>query len=151
MQKTVSYKKDDVERKWYVVDLENQVLGRTASRIATVLRGKHKPQYTPHTDTGDFVVVVNASKVLLTGKKKQQKKYYRHSGFIGNLKSRTAAEMLEKKPEELVRLAVKGMMPSNTLGRAQLKKLKIYSGAEHPHQAQQPAALDLAAFSLEKK
>lgn len=151
MQKTHSFKKGEVERAWYVVDLEDQVLGRSASRIASILRGKHKPQYTPHTDTGDFVVVVNAEKVRLTGNKRQGKRYYRHSGYIGNLKKRTAAEMLTKKPEEVIRLAVKGMLPHNSLGRTQLKKLKVYAGPDHPHQAQQPKPLELKTPSWEQQ
>ena len=142
-QKTYSAKPGEVERRWYVVDLEGQVLGRAASRIAMVLRGKHKPQFTPHVDTGDFVVVVNASKVKLTGRKLDKKRYYRHSGYIGNLKSRTARQMLAHNPEELVRLAVRGMMPKNSLARKQLKKLKVYAGPDHKHEAQKPVPLDL--------
>jgi large subunit ribosomal protein L13 len=145
MQKTYSAKPREVERKWYVLDLEGQVLGRAASEIAKILRGKHKPQFTPHTDTGDFVIVVNAEKVKLTGLKTAQKTYYRHSGYIGNLKKRTLGEQLERKPEEVLRHAVQGMLPKNTLGRNQLKKLKIYAGPDHPHAAQQPAPLTLPA------
>jgi large subunit ribosomal protein L13 len=143
MKKTYSAKKGDLERRWYVVDLDGAVLGRAASTIATLLRGKHKARYTPHVDTGDFVVAINADKVRLTGRKLTQKKYHRHSGYIGNLRSMTAAEMMEKTPERLVRAAVKGMLPSNILARAQLKKLKIYAGSKHPHDAQQPKPLDL--------
>ncbi len=146
MLKTYSAKNDEVERRWYLVDLDGQTLGRAATRIAMVLRGKHKPEFTPHTDTGDFVVVINAEKVRLSGNKLQQKRYYRHSGFIGNLKERTAAEMLATKPEELIRLAVRGMLPKNTLARQQLKKLKVYAGSDHPHQAQQPKPLDLSTI-----
>ncbi len=131
-----------IERNWYVVDAEGQVLGRLATKIATMLRGKHKPIFTPHLDTGDFVVVVNADKVRLTGRKLDQKKYYRHSGYMGGLKEATAKEMLERKPEEVIRLAVKRMLPKNRLGRKQLKKLKIYAGPDHPHTAQQPQPLN---------
>ena len=131
----------EVQRKWYVVDAEQQILGRLASEIALRLRGKHKPIYSTFQDTGDFIVVVNAEKVRLTGKKMTDKVYYHHTGFIGGIKSVTAQELLEKKPTELLIKAVKGMLPKNTLGRAQLKKLKVYAGTEHPHEAQQPEAL----------
>ncbi|GAB6062710.1 50S ribosomal protein L13 [Deferrisoma palaeochoriense] len=131
------------EREWFVVDAEGQTLGRLASRVATVLRGKHKPTYTPHVDTGDFVIVVNAEKVRLTGNKLDQKMYWRHSGYPGGIKGRTARQMLERKPEEVLRHAVKGMLPKNILGRDMLRKLKIYAGPEHPHQAQQPRPLEL--------
>lgn len=131
----------EVERKWYVVDAEQQVLGRLASEIAVRLRGKHKPIYSTFQDTGDFIVVVNAEKVRLTGKKMTDKVYYHHTGYIGGIKSITAKELLEKKPTELLISAVKGMLPKNTLGRAQLKKLKVYAGTKHPHEAQQPEAL----------
>ncbi len=143
MQKTYSAKPSEVERKWFVVDLEDQVLGRAASEIAKILRGKHKPQFTPHVDTGDFVIAVNADKIRITGNKLINKRYYRHSGYIGNLKSTTAGEVMETHPDRVLRAAVRGMLPKNTLGRAQLKKLKIYAGAEHPHQAQQPTSLVL--------
>ncbi len=143
MLKTYSAKNGEVQQRWHLVDLEGQVLGRAAARIAMLLRGKHKPEFTPHTDTGDFVVVINAEKVVLTGNKLLQKRYYRHSGYIGNLKERTAGEMLATKPEELIRLAVRGMVPKNTLARQQLKKLKVYAGPDHPHEAQQPKPLDL--------
>ncbi|MBW2466025.1 MAG: 50S ribosomal protein L13 [Deltaproteobacteria bacterium] len=133
----------EIERKWFVVDAENKVLGRLASEIAVRLRGKHKPNYSTHLDVGDFIVVVNAEKVKLTGKKLDDKIYYRHSGYIGGLKERSAKEMLEKKPTELLRSAVKGMLSKNSLGRRQLKKLKIYTGGEHPHAAQQPEKLDI--------
>jgi len=133
----------EIERKWYVVDAAGKVLGRVASEIARRLRGKHKPNYSTFMDVGDFIVVVNADKVRLTGKKWDDKIYYRHTGYMGGLKQMTAKEMLEKKPEELIRKAVRGMLPKNTLGRAQLKKLKVYAGGEHPHEAQQPEPLDI--------
>ena len=140
-------KKEDMEkpgaRAWYVIDASERALGRTASRVATVLRGKHKPNFSPHVDTGDFVIVINAAKVGLTGRKLEQKKYYRHSGYPGGLKEQTAKELLEKKPAELVRLAVKGMLPKGRLGRAMIRKLKIYAGPEHPHAAQKPQPLPL--------
>ncbi len=134
-------KQGEVPRQWYVVDAQDKVLGRLASRIAMVLRGKNKPVFTPHADTGDFVVVVNADQVQVTGRKLDNKIYYRHSGYMGGLKEITARKQLQKKPEEVLRHAVRGMLPKNSLGRALLKKLKIYAGGEHPHQAQQPAAL----------
>ncbi len=130
-------------REWVVVDARGKTLGRLASQIALVLRGKNKPEYTPHVDAGDFVVVVNADKVVLTGRKLDQKMYWRHSGYPGGIKGRTAREMLARKPEDVLRLAVKGMLPKNNLGRQLLKKLKIYAGSEHPHQAQQPRSLAL--------
>lgn len=131
-------------RKWFVVDLDGQALGRAAARIAHVLRGKHKPSYTPHIDDGDFVVVVNAEKVKLTGRKLDGKTYYRHTGYPGGIKSRSAGQLLATHPDDVLRKAVKGMLPKGPLGRAMLKKLKIYTGPEHPHTAQQPEALDLA-------
>lgn len=134
--KTFMAKEQDVDKKWYLVNAENKILGRLASQIAIRLRGKHKPIFTPHADTGDFVVVVNAEKVMLTGNKWDQKIYYRHSGYLGGLKQISARKLLEKKPEEILRFAVKRMLPKNSLGRHQLKKLKIYAGPEHPHQAQ---------------
>ena len=133
----------EIERKWFVVDAENKVLGRVASEIAIRLRGKHKPNFSTHMDVGDFIVVVNAEKVKLTGNKLDDKMYYRHSGWIGGLKERSAKEMLEKKPTELLKSAVKGMLTKNSLGRKQLKKLKIYTGGEHPHAAQQPEMLEV--------
>jgi large subunit ribosomal protein L13 len=139
--KSYMAKKFEVPRRWFVVDAQGMVLGRLASRIATVLRGKNKPEFTPHLDTGDFVVVVNAGQVKLTGKKLDQKIYYHHSGYMGGLKETSARQMLKKKPEEILRHAVRGMLPKNSLGRNQLKKLKIYTGAEHPHEAQQPVPL----------
>ena len=131
------------QRDWYVVDAEGQTLGRLATRIADALRGKRKPEYTPHIDTGDFVVVVNAEKIVVTGSKLESKRYYRHSGYPGGLRSRTLAEMLERRPEEVIRKAVKGMLPRNRLGRAQLTKLKVYAGPDHPHAAQQPQPFEL--------
>jgi large subunit ribosomal protein L13 len=131
------------DKAWFVVDCQGKTLGRLASQIAMVLRGKHKPTYTPHVDTGDFVIAVNADKVQLTGRKLDQKMYWRHSGHPGGIKGRTAREMLARKPNEVLRKAVRGMLPKNNLGRHMLRKLKIYAGAEHPHQAQQPKALDL--------
>lgn len=133
----------DIDRKWYVVDAEEMILGRLASEIATRLRGKHKPIYSTFMDTGDFVVVLNAGKVRLTGNKWDDKVYYRHTGHMGGLKQETASELRDSKPEELVYRAVKGMLPKNSLGRKQLKKLKVYTGSEHPHAAQQPEALKL--------
>jgi large subunit ribosomal protein L13 len=131
------------QRDWYVVDAEGQTLGRLATRIADTLRGKRKPEYTPHVDTGDFVVVVNAEKIAVTGDKRESKRYYRHSGYPGGIRSRTLGEMLDRTPEEVIRRAVKGMLPRNRLGRAQLRKLKVYAGPEHPHAAQQPQPLEI--------
>ncbi len=136
--KTFMAKKGEVERKWYIVDATNKVLGRLASEIAKKLRGKDKPIFTPHVDTGDFVIVVNAEKVRLTGKKWDRKIYYHHTGYMGGLKGVIAKELLRKKPEELIRHAVKGMLPKNRLGRKLLKKLKVYAGPNHPHEAQKP-------------
>jgi large subunit ribosomal protein L13 len=126
------------ERQWLLVDAADKTLGRLATQIADALRGKRKPEYTPHIDTGDFVVVVNAERIKVTGNKRQDKLYHRHSGYPGGLRSRTFQEMLDRRPEEVVRLAVKGMLPRNRLGRQQLRKLKIYAGPDHPHEAQQP-------------
>jgi len=139
--KTWTAKPGEIEREWRLVDAEGQTLGRLATRIADTLRGKDKPQFTPHVDTGDFVVVVNAEKVAVTGKKLDDKVYHRHSGYPGGLRSRTLREQLERRPEEVIRKAVKGMLPRNRLGRAQLRKLKIYAGPEHPHTAQAPKEL----------
>jgi large subunit ribosomal protein L13 len=139
--KTYDAKKGEVDRAWHVVDAESKVLGRLATRVADVLRGKHKPIFTPYVDTGDFVVVINAEKVHLTGTKMENKKYYRHSGYPGGLKVTTPAELLRKKPEAIIMNAVKGMLPKTKLGRQQLKKLKVYAGKDHPHQAQQPSEL----------
>lgn len=143
--KTISAKPGSVERKWYVVDLEGQVVGRAASRIASILRGKHKPQFTPHVDTGDFVIAINADKVVFTGRKLTEKVYYRHSGYPGGIKSVQAGKLLEEKPERVIREAVRRMLPKSKLGRQLLKKFKVYAGAEHPHQAQQPQTLELNA------
>ncbi len=134
---------DEIERNWFVVDAQQKVLGRLASEVAIRLRGKHKPNYSTFQDTGDFVVVVNAEKIRLTGKKMDDKKYYNHSGYMGGLRERTAKEVLAQRPEEIIYLAVKGMLPKNTLGRAQLKKLKVYAGSDHPHEAQKPENLEL--------
>jgi large subunit ribosomal protein L13 len=131
------------QRDWYVVDANGRTLGRLATRIADTLRGKLKPEYTPHCDTGDFVVVVNAEKIHVTGRKLEQKRYWRHSGYPGGIKSRTLGEELERRPEEVIRKAVKGMLPRNRLARQQLTKLKVYAGPEHPHQAQQPKEMEL--------
>jgi len=139
--KTWTAKPNELERRWYVVDAEGQNLGRLATRIADTLRGKRKPQYTPHVDSGDFVVVVNAEKVAVTGKKLEQKLYYRHSGYPGGLRVRTLAEQLERRPTEVLRKAVKGMLPRNRLASQQISKLKIYAGPEHPHEAQKPEPL----------
>jgi large subunit ribosomal protein L13 len=130
------------QRDWYVVDAEGQTLGRLATQIADMLRGKRKPEYTPHVDTGDFIVVVNAEKIRVTGNKLEQKTYWRHSGYPGGIKSRTLAEMLERRPEEVIRKAVKGMLPRNRLARQQLTKLKVYAGPDHPHAAQQPKPME---------
>lgn len=138
---TASAKFEANTRKWIVVDAENQILGRLASQIADRLRGKHLAHFTPHVDSGDFVVVVNAEKVLLTGRKWDQKMYYRHSGYMGGLKSTTARKLNREHPDRMIRLAVWGMLPKNRLGRKLLKKLKVYRGAEHPHEAQQPAVM----------
>ncbi|MDX6593043.1 MAG: large subunit ribosomal protein [Gaiellales bacterium] len=139
--KTYSAKPREIEQGWYLVDAESRTLGRLATEIADLLRGKGKPQYTPHVDTGDFVVVVNAEKIHVTGKKLEQKIYYRHSGYPGGLRERTLAEQLARRPEEVIRKAVKGMLPKNRLAAVQLKKLKVYAGPEHPHTAQNPVPL----------
>jgi len=139
--KTFHSKPEDVERNWYIVDADGMVLGRLASRIATVLRGKHKAIYSPHFDTGDFVIVVNADKVRLTGKKEQKKQFFRHTGYPGGGRFTTLAEMRVKHPERIVMHAVKGMLPRGPLGRRQFRKLKVYAGSDHPHQAQQPEPL----------
>ena len=137
-------KEGDLKRKWYLADANDVVLGRLSAKIAAVLRGKHKAMYTPHTDTGDFVIVVNADKVKLTGNKLQQKTYERYSGFPGGLRVVNARTLLASKPEEVIRLSVKGMLPKNALGRKMLKKLKVYKGSEHPHKAQMPESLPLS-------
>jgi large subunit ribosomal protein L13 len=133
----------DIQRKWYIVDASDLVLGRLATRIATVLRGKHRPQYTPHADCGDHVIVINAEKIRVTGNKENDKVYYRHSGYAGGLKSITLEKQREKHPERIIEAAVKGMMPKGPLGRSMLKKLKVYAGGDHPHEAQQPEAMKL--------
>jgi large subunit ribosomal protein L13 len=134
---------NEIDKKWYVVDAKDKILGRLATEIASRLRGKHKPTFSPFIDNGDFIIVTNADKISLSGKKWDDKKYYRHSGYMGGIKERSAKELLEKHPTDLVFKAVKGMLPKNKLGRAQLKKLKIYAGADHPHTAQQPEALEI--------
>ena len=139
--KTYMANPDKIERKWYVVDAEGQTLGRMASEIAKVLRGKNKPEFTPHVDTGDYVVVVNADKVKFTGKKMEQKVYYNHSDYVGGMRETTLAEMMAKKPEKVVELAVKGMLPKGPLGREMIKKLHVYAGPEHKQQAQKPEVL----------
>ena len=139
--KTYTAKPGEIQREWFLVDAEGQTLGRLATRIADMLRGKGKPAYTPHVDTGDFVIVVNAEKVHVTGQKLDQKIYYRHSGYPGGLRERTLREQLERRPEEVLRKAVKGMLPKNKLASAQLRKLKIYAGPDHPHAAQNPEPL----------
>jgi large subunit ribosomal protein L13 len=141
--KTYNAKPGEIERRWYVVDADGQILGRLATQIAEALRGKGKPQYTPHVDTGDFVVVVNAEKIAVTGNKLEEKMYHRHSGYPGGLKSRPLRDELERRPTEVIRKAVKGMLPRNRLGRAQIRKLKIYAGPDHPHEAQAPQELKL--------
>ncbi|HET9484816.1 MAG TPA: 50S ribosomal protein L13 [Xanthomonadales bacterium] len=142
--KTVSAKPETVKRDWYVVDAAGKTLGRLATELARRLRGKHKPIYTPHVDTGDYLVVVNAEKVAVTGKKLTDKMYHRFTGYIGNLKTTSLRDMLASHPERAIEIAVKGMLPKNPLGRAMFKKLKVYKGADHPHAAQQPQALDIA-------
>jgi large subunit ribosomal protein L13 len=141
--KTFIPKKDQIEQKWYVIDAEGQVLGRLAAQVATVLRGKHKPVFTPHLDVGDYVVVVNAEKVRLSGKKFLQKQYFRHSGYPGGETFTSFQRMMDKHPDKVIKLAVKGMLPHNRLGRKLIKKLKVYSGSNHPHEAQKPEALTL--------
>lgn len=141
--KTYAAKPGEVPQHWYLVDAENQVLGRLAAELARRLRGKHKPQYTPHTDTGDYLVVVNAAKVALTGNKPNAKRYYHHTGYPGGIRETTFAELLEKHPEQVIERAVRGMLPRNRLGRAMFSKLKVYPGASHPHAAQQPEPLKL--------
>jgi large subunit ribosomal protein L13 len=141
--KTYAVKASEIERTWWVVDATGQTLGRLATRIATLLEGKHKPIYSPHLDTGDHVVVLNAAKIRVTGDKLRQKSYFRHSNYPGGLKEETLGALLERKPELVIERAVKGMLPQNRLGRAMIKKMKVYRGAEHPHQAQQPATVEL--------
>ncbi|MCG5501044.1 50S ribosomal protein L13 [Ectothiorhodospira lacustris] len=141
--KTFSAKPAEVTRDWYVVDASGKTLGRLASEVARRLRGKHKPVYTPHVDTGDYIVIVNASKVRLSGNKETDKMYYRHTGYVGHMKSASAQQIRERAPERLIEIAVKGMLPKNPLGRAMFKKLKVYAGAEHSHAAQQPQPLEI--------
>jgi len=143
MRTTYMAKANEVERKWYIIDAEGKTLGRLASEAASIIRGKHKPDFTPHVDTGDFVIVLNASKIVLTGKKLQNKMYYRHSQYPGGLKTTSAGDMLKTKPERVIELAVYGMLPKNRLGDAMKTKLKVYAGAEHPHQAQLPEVWEL--------
>ena len=141
--KTISAKPAEVERVWYVIDAENEIVGRLATQVATILRGKHKPSFTPHVDCGDFVIVINADKARFSGNKENNKLYYSYSGYPGGLKTRTAKEMRARQPEHLVRHAVKGMLPKGPLGRQMLKKLKVYAASTHPHEAQQPQVLAL--------
>lgn len=143
MNRTYSAKEKEIEKKWLIVDAKDKVLGRLASEVARRLRGKHKPVFTPHADTGDYIIVINAAKIRLTGDKLDKKMYYRYSGFMGGLKEISARKQLAKKPEELIKHAVKGMLPKNSLGRRQGKKLKVYAGPEHPHEAQQPEPLEV--------
>lgn len=143
MNRTYSAKENEIEKKWFIVDAKDKVLGRLASEVARRLRGKHKPVFTPHIDTGDYIIVVNAEKIRLTGDKLDKKMYYRYSGYMGGLKEISARKQLAKKPEELIKHAVKGMLPKNSLGRRQGKKLKVYAGPEHPHEAQQPEPLEV--------
>jgi large subunit ribosomal protein L13 len=142
MMKTYTAKPREIEQTWYLLDAEGKTLGRLATQIADLLRGKGKPQYTPHIDTGDFVVVVNAERIHVTGNKLEQKLYYRHSGYPGGLRSRTLAEQLARRPEEVIRKAVKGMLPKNKLAARQIVKLKVYAGPDHPHEAQNPVAIE---------
>ncbi len=143
MRKTYQAKKEEVERRWYLIDAEGKVLGRLATEVAKILRGKNKPIFTPHVDTGDFVVVVNAEKVTLTGDKKKNKTYYHHTGYPGGIREITAEKLLVKKPTELIWRAVKGMLPKNSLGRKMLRKLKVYAGPRHPHEAQNPIPIQI--------
>ena len=141
--KTISAREQDIQRDWYVIDAQGQTLGRLATQVATLLRGKHKPNYTPHVDCGDYVIIVNAEKVHVTGQKMTQKIYYRHSGYPGGLKQVTLRDQLQKFPDRVVEQAVRGMLPKNRLGRRMFKKLKVYAGSDHPHQAQQPKSIEL--------
>ena len=141
--KTFSAKADEIKREWFVIDAENVILGRMATEIARRLRGKHKPEYTPHVDTGDYIVVINAEKIAVTGNKMKDKIYYKHTGYVGNLKSITLEKQLQKHPEVVIELAVKGMLPKNSLGRTMYRKLKVYAGSQHPHEAQQPTTLEI--------
>lgn len=141
--KTFSAKADEIKREWFVIDAENVILGRMATEIARRLRGKHKPEFTPHVDTGDYIVVINAEKLAVTGNKMKNKIYYKHTGYVGNLKSITLEKQLQKHPEVVIETAVKGMLPKNSLGRTMYRKLKVYAGSEHPHEAQQPIKLEI--------
>jgi len=141
--KTYTPKKDDIQREWFVIDAKDQTLGRLATQVAVLLRGKHKPIYAPHMDVGDFVIIINADKIRVTGNKLDQKVYYRHSGYPGGIKSRTLREQLNRFPDRVIRTAVRGMLPKNSLGRHMIKKLKVYAGDKHPHQAQQPRVYEL--------
>ncbi len=143
--KTYTANTNDRDRRWYVIDAEGKTLGRLSTQIADLLRGKRKPTFTPHVDTGDFVIVINAEKVSVTGRKRTEKLYHRHSGYPGGLKTRTFEEMIDRKPEDVIRLAVKGMLPRNRLSRRQITKLKIYAGPNHPHAAQAPETLEIDA------
>jgi len=143
VRKTYTAKAEEIERTWYVVDAEGKTLGRLATEVARILRGKHKPIYTPHVDTGDFVIIVNADKVRVTGKRLDQKMYYRHSGYMGGLKETSLRTMLDRHPERVLQLAVKGMMPKNPLGRQMYRKLKVYATPDHPHAAQKPQPLEI--------
>ena len=141
--KTYTPKKSDIERQWWVVDAEGKTLGRLATKVAGILRGKHKPMFTPHLDVGDYVVVINADKVALTGKKADQKTYFKHSGYMGNEKHIPFRRMIERHPDRVIELAIRGMLPKNTLGRHMRRKLRVYAGADHPHQGQQPQHLEV--------
>lgn len=141
--KTYTPKQDDIRREWFVIDAKDQTLGRLATQVAVLLRGKHKPIYAPHMDVGDFVIIINADKIRVTGNKLDQKVYYRHSGYPGGIKSRTLREQLNRFPDRVIRTAVRGMLPKNSLGRHMIKKLKVYAGDKHPHQAQQPRVYEL--------
>lgn len=141
--KTFSAKADEIKREWFVIDAEDVILGRMATEIARRLRGKHKPEYTPHVDTGDYIVVINAAKLAVTGNKLKNKVYHKHTGYVGNLKSITLEKQLQKRPETVIETAVKGMLPKNSLGRTMYRKLKVYAGDQHPHEAQQPIKLEI--------
>ncbi len=141
--KTYQAKKEELNRQWYLINAEGRVLGRLSTELVKILKGKNKPSYTPHVDTGDFVVVINAEKITLTGKKMKDKVYYHHTGYPGGIKETSAEKLLAKKPTEMIRIAVKGMLPKNSLGRQMLRKLKIYAGPSHPHEAQKPIPLEL--------
>jgi large subunit ribosomal protein L13 len=145
MKTTLMANPETRNRDWYVVDAEGKTLGRLATQIADALRGKRKPDYTPHCDTGDFVIVINAEKIAVTGEKLRDKRYYRHSGYPGGIRSRTLGEMLQRRPEEVIRRAVRGMLPRNRLARRQLRKLKVYAGPDHPHEAQKPQEMEIEA------